>query len=222
MLIYQRKQTDPQEGRKMGQSGNPAKKAAAKKVAAKKTAIKRTTPRRSTPAGPSSVADFKRRSQGSPLTLPTGLVMVAKRVDLRSYLAQNGEVFNPLLGLVNEALEKGGMVDMKDALGVDEEEGTVDLERLEEMYAIVEGMVCAMCINPRVHPVPEDEYERDDNLLYVDEIDDEDKMFLFQWAVGGTDDVAQFRQEAESDMASLAEITSGPRATKSHARARAR
>lgn len=208
----------------MGTSGNPAKKAAEKKTVAKKST---STPKAQMPTGPSSVADFKKRKQGVPLPLPSGLVVRARRVELQTYLKKSsGDVYNPLMGIVGEALEKGQMIDPVKA--IQGEEGNVNLEKLNDMYEIVNGMVMAMCVDPVVYPepvfdennaasiedigqpIPLEDDARDEDLLYIDEFDDEDKMFLFQWAVGGTDDVARFREEALSSMDALAKESSRP------------
>jgi hypothetical protein len=168
----------------MGTSGNPAKKAAAK-------------------ASVSSAADFKKRKKGAPLLLPSGLVMVCKRVGLESFLAQ-GDVPNPLIPIVEQALAKGQSADVNAIIG--NTEGGVDVGMIREMLTMVNTVVVSVSIEPKVHEVPEDDEEdRDDDLLYVDEIDEEDKMFLFQWTIGGTDDVAQFRREAEEGLVALAE-----------------
>jgi hypothetical protein len=37
--------------------------------------------------------------------------------------------------------------------------------------------------------------ERDDDTLYTDDVDLEDRMFILTWAVGGIKDTAQFRRE---------------------------
>lgn len=182
----------------MGQSGNPAKKAATKKTAAKKTAPK--------VAAPSSLADFKKRSKGELLPLPSGLAVVAKRVELQSFILQ-GNVPNALMGVVSEALEKGQKADIPAMMGV--EEGKVDLDAVNDMYEVVNAIVVASVVNPKVHSVPEDEADRDDDLLYVDELDELDKMFLFQWNTGGVSDLETFRREARADMDALAEIQGG-------------
>jgi hypothetical protein len=44
------------------------------------------------------------------------------------------------------------------------------------------------------------EGERDPDVLYADVVDMEDKMHIFQWAVGGVGDVAKFRGELQSTM----------------------
>lgn len=170
----------------MGTSGNPAKKAVAKKTA----------------SAPSDVTAFKKRALGIMLPLPSGLVVRAKRVEIQTFIL-NGNVPNPLMQVVSEALEKGQKADIEKIVGV--EEGGIDLETVREMYDLVEAIVIESIQEPKVHPVPEDPENRDDDLLYVDEVDDEDKMFIYQWASGGTADIEQFREEARANMATLAE-----------------
>lgn len=181
-------------------SGNPAKKAAAKK----------TTTRKTTPStGPSSVTDFKKRREGRTLPLPSGLTVIARRVEIGDYIKRNGEVFNPLLGLVGEALEKGQMIDVDKAIKA-EGSDDFDLSKLNDMYELINALVVETVVNPKIHPTPEVESDRDDDLLYVDEVDDEDKMFLFQWAIGGTDDIASFREEAVATLDAMAKVPSRP------------
>lgn len=185
-------------------SGNPAKKAAA----AKKKAA-------------SSASDFKKRKAGQFLALPSGLTVRAKRVELQTFILQ-GNVPNPLMEIVSEALEKGNQTDLKRMVG--DAEGKVDIEAVREMYGMVDSVVMACVIEPKVHPLPtrddlsvwNEEHPdeiyldpddlRSDDRVYIDEVEDEDKMFLFQWSSGGTEDVARFREEARADMATLAEI----------------
>lgn len=178
-------------------SGNPAKRAEAQ-------------------AQSSSIADFKKRKQGSLLTLPSGLSMTCRRVELRTFLKQ-GSVPNDLMPIIDQALNKGKEVKVEDMISKD---GGIDLDMVDDMYSMVDAVVCQVSVEPPVHPVPDDEDDRDDGLLYVDEVDDEDKMFLFQWAVGGTADLAQFRRGLEADLGSLAEGAGGKRPTKRAAGAR--
>lgn len=173
----------------MGTSGNPAKKAAASR--AKKTV--------------SDASAFKKRTQGIVLTLPSGLTIRAKRVELQTFILQ-GNIPNPLMDVVSEALSKGQKADIPSMVGVDE--GRIDLDMVNDMYDMVNKVVAASFIEPKVHPLPGPDEERDDDLLYVDEVDDEDKMFVMQWATGGTDDIATFREEARADMDALAKIQS--------------
>jgi hypothetical protein len=183
----------------MGTSGNPAKKTA-------------------------SASDFKKRSAGVDLELPSGLFVRAKRVELQTFILQ-GSVPNPLMEIVSEALEKGQKADIPKMMGM--EEGKLDLDMVNDMYEIVNALVCASVIAPKIHPLPTqadlDEFNqaadqegrdhaldrgalRDDELLYVDEVDDFDKMYIFQWCTGGVRDLETFRREAGADLDALAEM----------------
>jgi hypothetical protein len=172
-----------------------------------------------------SVAEFKKRKKGITLHLPSGLSVVARRVDLTTFL-QRGDVPNALLEIVEEALNKGKRMDASKMVAKDGDDTEVDMDMVNEMFETVNAVCVQSLVNPTCRPsvwteadaaedeIPEDssigeeipEEERDDDQLYDDEIDPEDKMFIFQWAVGGTDDVATFRKESEAELASLASV----------------
>lgn len=174
-----------------------SKKKPTKKVAATQTKMR--------PEGPSAAADFKQRLAGEVLPLPSGLAVRARRVQLEDLVLQ-GNVPNQLMAVVNEALDKGQKADIASMVGVDE--GEVDIEMVRDMFTMVNEVVVTSVVSPVINPVPDEGDEKDDDLLYVDEVDPVDKMFIFQWCIGGTDDLERFRQEAGADMASLAEIQS--------------
>lgn len=197
----------------MGTSGNPAKKATTtKRTAAKKTAAKR--PAKKATSSPtdaqldqlgvevSDISAFKKKREGRLLQLPSGLVVRAMRVDLQTFIAR-GSVPNPLMTVVQEALAKGDKANIPEMVGL--EDGSVDLEMVNEMMEIVDSVLVETVLAPKVHPLPAEGEEPNDELLYVNDVDPEDKMFIFQWAVGGTDDVERFREEAGADLASLAQ-----------------
>lgn len=54
---------------------------------------------------------------------------------------------------------------------------------------------------PLYEEVPEE--ERSETVVYTDELDMEDKMFIFQFAVGGSSDVGQFRAESAAAVEAL-------------------
>ena len=195
---------------------------------------KASTATRATKKSASSAAEFKKRKKGAPLELPSGLIVVARRVELRAYLEQ-GEVPNALMEIVEEALSKGREADISAIAGV--EEGKVDLDMVRDMYEMVDGVVMEAIVEPKVHPLPTEDSEgeeidredreaieaaKDDDLLYVDEVEDEDKMFIFQWTTGGTADIATFRQEASASLAAVASGQKPGNASKSASRSRGR
>jgi hypothetical protein len=204
----------------MGTSGNPAKKASTAKKDAAKRPAKKSTAKKAAPRKGSTAQDFKdraraegatvsdigafkQRAQGVVLPLPSGLVVKARRVELQTFILQ-GTVPNPLMEIITEALEKGDKANIPAMVGV--EEGKVDLDMVNDMFAMVEEVVVESVVEPQIHREPEKESDRDDSLLYVDEVEAMDKMFIFQWAVGGTSDLESFLEEAGADLDALAKM----------------
>jgi len=186
----------------MGTSGNPAKKAAQKSV--------------------SSVADFKKRREGQLLTLPSGNTVRAVHADVRAFIVDKGEIPNPLMPIVTEALNKGqANLDPKLLLGDD---GNLDMNIMEGMIEVIDRVMVECVIEPRCFAAPtQKDLEvwnrenpknlkshpddlRDEDKLYPDDLDIEDRMFIFGWSSGGTDDVATFRAESDANLASLGQV----------------
>ena len=157
--------------------------AAPRKTAAKKT----VAPQPSSPPEIADVSSWKKPAE--PTMLPSGKWVVIRRVGMKAFIL-NGTIPNSLMSIVQGALETGvGPKDeelMKEMLG--------DPEKLAEFIGMLDAAVVNAMVNPRVYPTPLDESERDDDRLYADEIDEADKMAIFQVAVGGTVDLEQFRQ----------------------------
>lgn len=162
----------------MGKSGNPAKNAASQV---------------------SSVSDFKKKKGGGIFELPSGLVMKLRNPGGLGLFLDAGMIPNSLMPVVDKAL-KGEKVEDTDL--IDPEKG-IDSSQIADMMSLIDGIMMKCAIEPRVHPVPEDEDDRDDDSLYIDEIEDEDKMFVFQWVSGGTTDLERFRERHSADMATL-------------------
>lgn len=71
--------------------------------------------------------------------------------------------------------------------------------------------VCGASVSEMVHRKDEDNYhefvepERDPELLYADEVDLQDRVFIMNFAVGGTRDLARFRSEHSESMARISD-----------------
>jgi len=99
--------------------------------------------------------------------------------------------------IVQEAMAKGKPPSAKD-LSLEN-----NPELLEGVLALTDTACIFMVMEPVVKPVPLDDdgevipfsQREKGEFLYVDEIQFEDKMFIFNWAVGGTADLEKFRQE---------------------------
>lgn len=155
------------------------------------------TAKSNTAKKPSSVAQWKKKAAGDLIELPSGLTLRIRRVGLQTIMA-TGIMPNSLLTIAKKAVDKGqGFTEPTDA----ELAGLVTSEKqIEEMLGFFNKLVCFIAAEPEIHPVPEPGVERDDDLVYVDEVDDEDKMFLFQVVTGGTTNLEQFRSEHGSKL----------------------
>ena len=150
----------------------------------------------------SSLGDFKKK-RGAVVTLPSGLSMRLSSPGMTAFL-QSGMVPNSLMTVITEAISSGKQPDMSNVDMANEED-------LNAMLSMIDVVTCRCAVEPRVHPIPtpnEDDVvpDRDEELLYVDELDDYDKLFIFQWATGGTTDVERFRSELDEHVGALSDV----------------
>lgn len=83
-------------------------------------------------------------------------------------------------------------------------------EELDNALSLVDRVVCFVVQEPKVHPSPQDDEAREPGVLYVDWVDEEDKMFIFNFVVGGTRDISQFRQELQGRVGSVSAVQDVP------------
>lgn len=142
-------------------------------------------------AKPSSVGEWKKKRE--PTLLPSGKYMVLKPTSLAAFL-QTGTIPNSLMQMIQAAMsdKTGKKVDTQVA------EMLKDPNGLKDLFEAVDAFICAVALEPRVYPTPTDESPRSDELLYADEVDLDDKMFVFTQAVGGVEEVAPFRPKPAS------------------------
>lgn len=89
-----------------------------------------------------------------------------------------------------------------------------DTEALKDIMTVVNQAMVAFIVQPKVHPDPEDISDREDGKIYTAMIDLNDRLFLFNYMVGGSKDLTSFREglaeavgslEAESELQHEAE-----------------
>lgn len=81
---------------------------------------------------------------------------------------------------------------------------------LLEGMKIIDKVVCHTVVEPKVFMPPESEEDRDPDAIYADDVDQDDKMFIFQYVVGGTSDIATFREESAKLVGSVPTIQDVP------------
>lgn len=146
-----------------------------------------------------SPQDFKKKSRTT-LALPSGLMVRVRKMDSLKLLMSEGDIPNSLMKHVNLAIQDG-VVNEKEL--ADE----LDFDDLQQVQQLMDRITIECWVEPRIYPVPDDEANRIDDQLYIDEVDLEDKMFVFQWVMGGDTDVERFRQEHQATMDTMGSIS---------------
>lgn len=161
----------------------------------------RTTPKKpkKESAGVTDVSSWKKKSGAGELELPSGNVCLAIRPGVMTFVRQ-GIVPNSLMGIMNKAAE--GQLpdkDLQKGLG----EIVENPQKMQDMLQMVDAITLHCVVEPKVYPVPGPTERRDPALLYVDEVEDDDKMFIFTWAVGGDRSLERFREQQGAMLESL-------------------
>lgn len=156
----------------------------------------------------STASSWKQSSgAGAPLSVPSGNVCLVRPVDMQTLIRRN-MIPNDLMGIITGAMNKNKPPTQKDL------ETDLDEDRLLSVLQAMDDVVRFVVIEPKIHSVPTkivddeevpDDDARDANLLYIDEVDYEDKTFIFQYAVGGTRDLEKFRTGLAGFMGNVAE-----------------
>ena len=177
----------------MATSGNPAKRAADKAKAAQAT----------------SVAEWKRANKPAPLKLPSGFTALVKVPGLSTLLAE-GLISDTLTPMAEAAVQRG-----KTGRGPegpsDEELAAIasDPEKLSKALDTFDKVLVYCVVEPPVTYYKDEDgtvipdEDRDEDVLYSDEVDLDDKMFIFNVCVGGTKDLEQFRSQLGSTVDSI-------------------
>lgn len=142
-----------------------------------------------------SAQQWKKANEGIELEVPSGNVCLARRIDLPTLVTQ-GVIPNALMPMVNKAINTG-------EFDAEKELTDLDIEKITDMLSLYDHVALACVIQPELSPAPAEGEERDGDKLYVDEVDMDDKVFIFQWAVGGSSDLERFRAEQGAAMDAL-------------------
>lgn len=161
---------------------------------------------------PTSATAWKQKAAvGTLVTVPSGNQVRVRTPGMQVFLRE-GVIPNGLMPIIQESMASGV------APSADAGESLLnDPEKLQEILDLADAITIYCCLDPRVASVPTEEIEgvstliglgderRDDDILYVDEMDLNDKMFIFQFAVGGTASLEDFRAQQGSNVVTLPE-----------------
>lgn len=161
------------------------------------------------------------------LLLPSGNVCLAFNEGMMAFI-ESGKVPNGLLPIIMDAINEGKGLSPKDLRDMADKTSL-----LRDMVAMTDSAVVSCVLSPEISPAPlavrtvkdadgkdvqetyvvmagtvgvdadGQEVSRDPDKLYVDELAMEDKMFLFNWVMGGSKDIERFRQESAASLESV-------------------
>ena len=169
-------------------------------------------------SAPISTKKTWKRNKGEDLLLPSGNTAFVKRPGPTAFLTQ-GLLPDSLTPIVQDAINTGKGI-KKEKMS----ELTSSQEGIASMLDAMDRVLVSVVVEPKVlyhrrpvtdedgepvlnngkevfEDIPED--DRDDDLLYSDDVDIEDKMFVFNFAVGGTRDLERFREEHSAGMGDI-------------------
>lgn len=149
----------------------------------------------------SQIGEFKKRL-GGVLTLPSGLTVRVFNPGGMAVFLDVDTMPNNLLAIVQKAIKEGKAPDL-DQL-TNKQEG-IDPEMFKSMQEMMDNVALKVLVEPKLHPKPGIEDERRDDMLYVDELPMDDKMFLLNWVTSGVSDLETFRQQQKQGVDALAE-----------------
>lgn len=166
----------------------------------------------SDPTTTTPVSDWKADagSLGELTTLPSGKTARIKAAGMDAFL-KAGSIPNSLLDIVTSQLEKAKKGEEVKEEEFDLDELMKDPTKLADIIQLVDVVTLSVFVEPRVYPLPPEpgpeedpsdpKFQRRGDILYVDELDYNDKFFAFSVAVGGTKNLARFHDELASSVA---------------------
>ena len=151
------------------------------------------------------------------LELPSGNVCRVRRVDMPTLLA-SGAFPDSLMAMVSDKIDTAtGKKDSPKEMDQDEVKSIIaDKEKMTALFESIDRLVPIVVVQPRVQNhnlISEDnkvvrplteverqaiEEEFEGDVIFTDDVELEDKMFIFQFVTGGKREVETFRAELES------------------------
>jgi len=143
-------------------------------------------------------------STAEDLTMPSGQRALVRRPGIESLLKA---------GIIHDIDFLTGVVEEKHIKRVkggrpapDVTQILADPAQLERLTHVVDRVVCHVVVKPHVEMTPSDITRREAGVIYCDMIDLEDKLFIMNFAVGGTRDLERFRGELSESVAGLGPV----------------
>lgn len=171
-----------------------AAKAAPSQPTARELADEKLAASRPTTVTPAD--EWLEQANGVLVELPSGKAVRVIMPGMQAFIEAD-LIPNELMPIVLGAIEKHQPAPTKELQDMQR-----DPQMLLKLVETTDRIFCYCVTEPIFHPaVPRD--ERKPGVLYADMVGMEDKAYVFNIAVGGTRDLAQFREEQATQLAAL-------------------
>lgn len=170
---------------------------------------------------PTPASQWKNKIQvdGTDLELPSENVARIKQISPQAFLG-SGLIPDPLTAIISQAIntKKGMPPQVVDKIAEDPKQLAAAMELFDRVlvYVAIEPQIimpptCEVCdeyynVDERHSDTSHENYhayiegDRDPDTLYADQVDMDDKMFIFNFCLGGTRSLETFRQEQQASM----------------------
>lgn len=181
----------------------------------------------------SPARQWKRHTAPQEITVPSGNVALVRRPDSIRVFMSEGFIPNSLLPIVERSIKSGGGEDSVDTEELTKEVLS-NSALLTDMAQMQDNIVLKCVVEPLVAPIPkytqkhvdeglvteqfvgteipfghphrEHGYTEETLPLFVDEVDAEDKKFIYQFCMGGTADLERFRDKSAATVAAVDDV----------------
>lgn len=139
------------------------------------------------------VSSWKKKSRGmEPVEVPSGNKAIIRRKPMETFL-KAGLIPNDLMPIVKKAMQQG-------KADLDAGQIMEDPRKITAVFDLIDMIVVECVVEPKVYKAPLREEDRDEDTLYVDEVDWDDRQFIYQYALGSVADLEEFRQRQTPDV----------------------
>lgn len=121
-----------------------------------------------------------------------------KHIEPKAKVVKKGRSGNPAVAAKQDAANSKQSV--KSLLG-----GATP-DDVKKMFRLMDQIVLAAVVAPKLQPVPLPPEERDEETLYIDGVDEIDKSFIMNYVFAGVKDLESFRQELAANAASMGNV----------------
>jgi hypothetical protein len=135
------------------------------------------------------------------LTVPSGQLCQVRRPGveglLKAGILHNLDMLTPLIAKQQAVVEGKAKPDSVEA---DLAELAKDPEKVFEMMHLLDRVVTYVVVQPTIEMTPNDPTSRDNSKIYADMVELDDKLYILNYAVGGSKDLERFREESDATL----------------------